>query len=95
MKKTHPKFKKYIFVCTNVREEGQAACGARGGAHLRDTIKAKVKSMGLVDTIRVSQSGCQGPCEQGPNILVFPDYIWYQGVNESDLEGIIQTHIKD
>lgn len=93
MKKTDPQYKKYIFVCTNVREPGQACCGERQGEHLRDTLKAKVKSLGLSDTIRVSKTGCQGPCEKGPNILIFPENVWYSGVSETDLQSIVDKHI--
>jgi len=93
MEKTEPNYKKFIFVCTNVREPGQSCCGARGGDLLRDTLKAKVKSLGLGTTIRVSRTGCQGPCEEGPNVLVFPEYIWYKGVQESDLEAILKEHV--
>ncbi len=93
MQLTQPNYKKYIFVCTNFREEGQSCCGERGGDVLRDTLKAKVKALGMGDTIRVSKTGCQGPCEEGPNVLVFPENVWYKGVEEKDLEVIFKKHV--
>jgi len=60
---------------------------------LRDAIKRYVKEHGLTDHVRVSVSGCQGLCEEGPNVMVFPDGIWYRRVGSSDLETILQTHL--
>jgi len=61
---------------------------------LRDTLKAMVNARGLKSKIRVSQSGCQDRCEQGPNIMVFPDNVWFSGVEEKDLDGLLDTVVK-
>jgi (2Fe-2S) ferredoxin len=85
-------FQKIIFVCTNRRENGERVCCAGGGGCvLRDKLKAMVKSRRLNSRIRVSQSGCMDKCEEGPNIMVFPDNVWLSGVQEADLEGILDT----
>ena len=93
MKQVTPNYKKYIFVCTNIRDEGEACCGTRGGEKLRDALKEKVAALGLGNQIRVSKTGCQGPCEVGPNIPIFPENIWYKGVEEKDLEEILKKHV--
>lgn len=92
MERKDPVYKKHIFVCTNLRDEGNS-CGARGSETLRDTLKAKVKSKGLHEEIRVYKSGCQGNCEVGPNVLIFPEKIWYKGVQSQDLDFILQQHV--
>jgi len=86
--------KRIVFVCTNHREPGERVCCAdRGGAELRDRLKAMVKERGLRGRIRVSQSGCLDRCEDGPNIMVFPDNVWYAGVGLDDLDAILDDAI--
>ncbi|MBX7255909.1 MAG: (2Fe-2S) ferredoxin domain-containing protein [Candidatus Hydrogenedentes bacterium] len=83
---------KIIFVCTNVREPGERVCCAgAGGCELRDKLKAMVKARQLRSKVRVSQSGCMDKCEDGPNIMIFPDNVWLSGVHESDLNAIVDA----
>ena len=86
-------YQKIIFVCTNVRE-GDAICCSRGGSELiRDALKRYVKENGLNGKVRVSQSGCMDLCSQGPNLMIFPDGVWYKDVRLEDVPAIIQKHI--
>jgi (2Fe-2S) ferredoxin len=39
--------------------------------------------------VRVSQCGCLGLCQKGPNVILYPQKIWFSGVLESDAPGII------
>jgi len=88
---THPlPFKKVVFVCGNERPpEERCSCGASGGKALRDTLKGMVKERHLNGHIRVSQSGCMDKCEKGPNLMVFPDNVWFSHVSDEDLPGIL------
>jgi len=88
-------FEKIIFVCTNQRAEGErVCCMSSGGGELRDKLKAMVKARQLRSRIRVSQSGCMDKCEDGPNIMVFPDNVWFSSVTEADLEAILDAVIR-
>ncbi len=89
MKKENLPFKKYIFVCVNERDEG-ACCGLAGGAQIREQLKQLIKDKGLKGTVRVSQSGCMDQCVKGPNVMVFPDNIWYAGVTTADIPRILE-----
>jgi (2Fe-2S) ferredoxin len=35
-----------------------------------------------------------GRCEEGPVLVVYPEGIWYTYVDESDLDEIIEEHLK-
>ena len=86
---------KIVFVCTNRREPGERICCAEGGGcELRDTLKEMVKARGLKGTVRVSASGCMDKCEEGPNIMIFPDNIWLSGVRASDLQPILDAVVR-
>ena len=84
-------FEKMVFVCINERDpEGRPCCHAGGGVALHGKLKAAIANRGLRDRIRVSKSGCLDRCEEGPNVMVFPEGLWYSGVSEADLDGIVE-----
>ncbi len=86
---------KIIFVCTNRREPGERICCAvGGGCELRDALKGMVKARGLKGRVRVSASGCMDKCEEGPNVMIFPDNVWLSGVRASDLQPILDAVVR-
>lgn len=91
MKEQKSPFKCHLFVCTNIRDSGRAACGDHGTADLKATIKAEISNRGWKGTVRVSESGCLGVCEEGPNIMVYPQQLWFSAVSAEDLSTILKT----
>lgn len=83
-------YQKILFVCVNEREPGEICCSHRESKAIAEALKARVKALGLSRAIRVSKSGCQDLCAKGPNVMVFPDYVWYHGVTPQDVERIVQ-----
>ncbi len=88
-------YQKIIFVCVNRREAGEACCAHRESEMIAAALKERIKTLGRSRQIRVSKSGCQDLCAKGPNVMVFPDYVWYHGVTQGDVERIIQDAIRD
>ncbi len=90
-----PGFEKHVFVCTNVRPEGhpRGCCSAKGSEAIRDAMKAAVARRGLGRKIRINLAGCLDQCEHGPNIVVYPDGVWYGFVTLADVEEIVESHL--
>jgi len=90
-----PKPKKHIFVCRNLREPDakKPCCEARGAEEIFDMFKKLRSEMGITDEVKLTKVKCFGKCEFGPNVVVYPDNIWYSGVASSDVEEIIREHI--
>lgn len=83
-------YRKIVLVCTNQREPGDRPCCAlRGSVDIHARLKELIKERKLRGRVRVSKCGCLDQCAHGPNIMVFPDNIWYSGVQECDLETIV------
>ena len=87
-------YQKILFVCINKREPHEVCCSHRESEAIASALKARVKALGLSRTVRVSKSGCQDLCAKGPNVMVFPDYVWYHGVTQDDVERIVQETIR-
>ena len=90
-----PKFEKHIFICGNQRPPGapRPCCDPEGRAELQKAFKDKLAARGLKGIARANQSGCLDQCEHGPNLVVYPDAVWYGRVTLADLDEIIESHI--
>ena len=88
--------KKIVFVCINRRAEGErTCCDSKGGAELHARLKELIRERGYRTKIRVSKSGCMDRCEEGANMMVFPDNTWLSHVGDGDLEGLVDRLIAD
>ena len=87
---------KIIFVCCNSREEGaRVCCATQNGDALREQLKGMVRDRGYRTKIRVSSSGCMDRCEEGANMMIFPDNTWLSHVEEKDLKILLDGIIAD
>jgi (2Fe-2S) ferredoxin len=89
------KFERHIFVCTNQREPGhpRGCCDPEGQAQLQLVFKQKLAQRGLKGKVRANKAGCLDQCEHGPNVVVYPEQVWYGRVTVADVEEIIDQHI--
>ena len=91
MEKQPIPFRRTIFVCTNVRENG-VACGnpGRGGLEICAGLKAGIKEAGLKKEIRVARSGCLDQCAKGPNLFTYPDEEFLSGLSPADVPSLLK-----
>ena len=87
-------FEFHLFVCVNRRPAGHAkgSCAARGSERLRDYMKVRAKELGVA-RVRVSAAACLDRCELGPCVVVYPEGVWYQVNNESDVDEVLRAHV--
>jgi len=91
MEESKPKFEKYVFVCVNERPAGErVSCGGTFcGKELSEKLKDAVKAAGAAKKIRVSKSKCLDVCEEGANVLIYPDDQWLHHVDLADIPAIL------
>lgn len=83
-----PGFKEHhILVC------GGTGCHSSNGDKIKNLIDEKIKEKGLENDIEVILTGCFGLCESGPNIVVYPEGVFYSHVELGDVEEIVEEHI--
>ena len=92
-----PYFEKHIFFCLNQREGGQACCANQGAQAAFEHCKASVKAAGLAGAgkVRVNKAGCLYRCAGAPVAVVYPEWVWYTFVDNSDIDDIIESHLKN
>lgn len=84
-------YEKHIFVCTNQRTLPKSGCGDIQGHEFRMALKQALKDRGMIENIRVNQSGCLGFCTKGIVMVIYPEGIWYQNLRIEDLPAIVDS----
>jgi (2Fe-2S) ferredoxin len=94
---THPYFKRHIFFCLNERKNNEACCAQHNAQAAFDHCKARVKDLGLAGPgqVRVNKAGCLDRCSGGPVAVVYPEGVWYSYVDQSDIDEIVESHLKN
>ena len=87
-------YKRHIFFCTNVREDG-ICCSEYNAKDIREHAKKRAKELGITGQgkIRVNTSGCLDRCSEGPVAVVYPEGIWYTYESVEDVDEIIDEHL--
>lgn len=79
-------YRYHVFPCAGPK------CGAETGERYKGMLKDLIpdrKARG----IRMSTSSCQGMCELGPNVAVYPEGVIYHRVSPADIERIAREHL--
>lgn len=90
-----PTYARHLFVCTNRRPDGapRPSCAARGGEQVRDALKKELAGRGLHEQVRGQQAGCLDACDHGVCVVVYPEGVWYAGVEVDDVKELVESHV--
>lgn len=88
-------FKHHVFFCLNERDAGdpRGDCLRHGAMDGWAHAKKAVGDLKL-DGVRINKAGCLDRCELGPVCVVYPDNVWYQYFDSSDLDEIVTEHLQ-
>ena len=74
--------KQICLVCQNVD------CKSRGSEEILKELDREASQRGLTD-VEVRPYMCFGACQEGPNVVLYPEKSWYGGVKKEDLKDIL------
>lgn len=85
-----------VFVCTQNRppQHPRGSCSAKGSTAVLQAFWAELQQRQAYERVAITYSGCLGPCESGPNVLVFPENVLYSGVAVEDVKEIFNSHLE-
>ncbi len=89
-------YERHIFFCINDRKNGEECCARQNAQAGFDRCKMQIKAAGLSGPgkVRVNKAGCLDRCAQGPVAVVYPEAVWYNYVDDQDIDEIVQKHLK-
>jgi (2Fe-2S) ferredoxin len=90
-------YQRHIFFCLNERDPGQPCCTQHGAVQAFERCKQQVKAANLAGPggVRVNKAGCLDRCAAGPVAVVYPEAVWYTYVDQSDIDEIVESHLKN
>ncbi len=90
-----PRVRAHFFVCTNRRPDGHPlpSCGARGSLAVFEAFTRELARRGYPSGVKATATGCLTPCGSGPNVLVYPEGVWYAGVTPADVPALLAAHL--
>ena len=80
-------YRAHILVCTGT------GCSATGSAGLIDEFNKQLQAAGLDKEVRVVKTGCLGLCNVGPNVVVYPEGVYYCHVSPENVKEIVEEHL--
>ncbi len=89
-------YRHHVFFCLNERANGEDCCALHGAKAGFDYCKRAVQAAGLSGPgqVRVNKAGCLDRCSAAPVLVIYPEAVWYTFIDESDIDEIIESHLK-
>ena len=87
---------KQILVCGSFRASGepQGVCEKKGAIGLIPYMQEELSDRGM-DGVSIAMTSCLNMCDRGPVLAVFPDNIWYGGIDNEDAVDAVLDAIEE
>ena len=82
-----PMYRSHVLVCAG------AGCVSSGCQAVKQALLEQIKKHGLENEVRVVETGCMGPCDLGPVVVIYPEGVFYKRVKPADTDDIVGQHL--
>jgi len=69
-----------------------SGCVSAGALKIKEKFREILQAKGLINEINIIETGCMGPCDYGPVMIVYPEGVFYQKVTVEDVEELVEEH---
>lgn len=80
-------YERHVLICAGT------GCISSGADKVEVALIESLKEHNLEDKVRIIMSGCHGFCEKGPIFIVFPEDVFYCGVQAEDVPEIVEEYL--
>lgn len=70
-------------------------CLKQGGKASLKALKRALKEQDLREQVMITKINCLDQCGRGPVMVVYPDGVWYGGVDEETAREIVTEHLEE
>jgi (2Fe-2S) ferredoxin len=87
---------RHVFVCTQNRPANhpRGSCGAKQSTAVLQAFWGELQQRNAYEQVAITYAGCLGPCDAGPNVVVYPEGVMYSGVAPGDVAEIFTRHLQ-
>ena len=80
-------YRSHVLVCAG------AGCISSDCKAVQSALIENIEQNGLSNEVKVVETGCMGPCDLGPVVLIFPDGVFYRKLKPEDTADIVTEHL--
>ncbi|MFT7486349.1 MAG: (2Fe-2S) ferredoxin [Candidatus Paceibacteria bacterium] len=85
---------KHVFICIASRPPtAGGSCGAAGSPQVMEKMQFALMEHNLMSRVRINGCTCLGPCDDGVNLIVYPEGVFYTKVTPDDVDEIVKEHL--
>ena len=82
-----------LHVCINDRKGESKSCGYEGSEEIIEELRQVTKERNLKGRVRVVRSGCLDVRAFGPNMMIWPEGLWFMKVTKEDVPQIVEKYL--
>lgn len=71
-----------------------SGCVSAGALKIKERFLQVLSEKGLSHEINIIETGCMGPCDYGPVMVIYPEGIFYKKVTPEDVDEIVSEHFE-
>ncbi|BBO86045.1 NADH dehydrogenase [Desulfosarcina ovata subsp. sediminis] len=71
-----------------------AGCAGLSNGRVIAAFEKELQSQGLAEKVDLRATGCHGLCELGPNVVIYPEEIYYVHVKPEDVAEIVKETVQ-
>lgn len=80
-------YRAHVLVC------GGTPCALHGSKAVKETLAAELERRGLQNEVKVVETGCLGPCDLGPILIVYPEGTMYCRIKTENIPLLVEEHL--
>ncbi|MBF7084251.1 NADH-quinone oxidoreductase subunit NuoF [Desulfallas sp. Bu1-1] len=80
-------YRSHVLVCAG------AGCISSACKAVQSALQENIDQYGLAKEVKVVETGCMGPCDLGPVVMIFPDGVFYRKLKPEDAAEIVSEHL--
>ena len=69
-----------------------SGCVSAGALKIKEKMIEEIKKHNISEEINIIETGCMGPCDAGPVMLVYPEGVFYQKLSVEDMPELVEEH---
>lgn len=69
-----------------------SGCVSAGALKIKERFHEVLKEHNLTTEVNIIETGCMGPCDYGPVMVIYPEGIFYKKVSVDDVAEIVSEH---
>ncbi len=69
-----------------------SGCISAGALKIKERFHEVLQEKNLANEINIIETGCMGPCDYGPVMVIYPEGTFYKAVSPDDVEEIVNEH---